>query len=1270
MKVVIDLQAMQGESRHRGIGRYAAEITRSFVELAREKHEIWITLNAQLRHAERVRAQFDGLIPQDRIVAYSTTGASTSIQPENAWRSDASEILREDFLRSLDPDLVWTASLFEGWIDDSATSIGSLYSRALQAVTVYDLIPLANSDVHLADPKVRQWYFRKLGHLKRADVLLAISEYTRGEVTELLNIPIERVTNVSTAASKSFRRIEMAAADVEQIKRKFDLDRPFVLYVGGYDGRKNVKLLIQAYAMLPKEVRRRHGLVLGGRIVDSERAELRSLIREVGLSDAEVTFTGQIDDSELVALYNLCELFVFPSLQEGFGLSVLEAMACGAPVLAARAASLPEVAGREDVLFDPNSADELSRSMTKVLLSPELKAELSSYGQRQAQNFSWRRSAQRVLDAFEQLFEAKRDEQPAPAAVASSKRLRLAYVSPLPPERTGIANYSSELLMDLGRYYDIEVVAEQDTVTDDWIASNYPVRNAAWFSKNAWRFDRILYQFGNSPFHTYQIPLIRDCPGTIVLHDSFLGAYSVWRASALGQPQTYLQRLYDSHGYRSLVEDAEKGRSYSVSHYPSSLEIIRHANGVLVHSQYAINQATRVYGANVVSTMLRIPFPKRPESFDRAASRAALALDQNEFVVCSFGLIAPTKLNERLLEAWLASRLARDERCRLVFVGENHGGDYGQALLARMAGDPGGKRVQITGYAEPATYRSWLGAADLTVQLRTDSRGETSGTTFDCMAQGVPLIVNAHATLAELDPSAVHVLPDLFTDQQLIDALNTAYESKEVRHKFSGKAQAIIQTTHHPDAVAARYRDAIEHFAAHGRMAREAEVGSALARLPVATDDDLLRTAQALSRNNPSVRQRQLLVDVTAIARNDLKTGIERVTRNIVNEWIRGAIEGVRVEPVRLQGGRYVYARDYTCRLLGIENPGLTDEVVEVDRGDIFFGLDWAADVIPSQVGLFQAWRDRGIKILFAVYDLLPVLKPKAFPAGIETMHATWLRSIASCADGLCCISRAVASELVAWLDTQHIERARPLAVSYFHLGADLDSHAANADLSPSEHQLLDRLAREPTVLMVGTVEPRKGHTLALDAFDRLWKSEAGPNLVIVGKRGWMTDELANRIQKHPQFGRRLHWLSGVSDGHLDRLYQTADVLLAASEAEGYGLPLIEAAQRRLPVIARDIPVFREVAGDAALYFPSGDAGGLARTIDAWFALNENGAAPSPDGIAWQSWKQAAVILGEQMTRPDHAHWLVAWRPGRTAALKGNMDLTAMASPLESAADS
>ena len=1246
MKLVIDLQAMQSESRHRGIGRYSAAISRAVVEASQGKHDIWIAANARLGHIECIRAHFDGLISQDRIVAFDIVGLAASMDSRNEKRGNMSELLREDFLRRVNPDVVWTTSLFEGWLDDAVTSVGRLAKQAVHAVTLYDLIPLANSAEHLRNDEVRRWYYRKLAHLKRADVLLAISNFAREEAIGLLNILPEDVVNVSTAVNEHFRRLDLLPADVRRIMVALAIKRPFVLYMGGFDDRKNVAHLIKAYAALPEDIRSRHSLVLGGRITDGQRNVLRALAYDQGLSEGSVTFTGQLTDNELIALYNICELFVFPSLQEGFGLPALEAMACGAPVLAARTTSLPEVVGCEDMLFDPSDLRELSRMMAAVLSRPEMRADFVRHGLHQAARFSWQRSAESVLSTFEKTVARRSDITRERRSSGVSRLPRLAYVSPLPPERTGIADYSAELLEELGRYYHIEVVVNQTSVNDEWVLGNYAIRDAAWFDQNAWRFDRILYQFGNSPFHIYQIPLMREHPGTVVLHDLFLGALSNWRASASGCGSEYLERLYRAHGFGALQFDASRGREASIARYPSSLEILQLANGTLVHSQYAIDCVKRFYGNHSSEQMRRMRFPKRRRPIDRTSARDKLGLCDGDFVMCSFGIMAPTKLNERLLTAWLNSRLAEDSHCHLVFVGENHGGDYGRALCAQMTSHRAGKRVRITGFAKDDEYRAWLAGADVAVQLRTESRGETSAAVFDCMAQGLPLVVNAHATFAELDDKSVLKLPDQFSDEQLIDALERMYGSSELRAEFALAASGNVDALHHPSKVALAYRDAIEAFASSSDLAREGEVAEAISHFSEAQDEILLSVSVAMSRNRLPCRQRQLLVDVTAIARNDLKTGIERVTRSTLLEWLRTDRSDIRIEPVRFDEGRYVYARDYALGLLGTANPGLTDEPVEVASGDIFFGLDWVADIVPSLRGLFQSWRDRNVYVYFAVYDLLPVLKSHAFPAGTDQMHANWLRAIATCADGLCCISRTVAGELRSWLDEQGIERERSLAIGYWHLGAELAPTRVRETLRPEAQSLIERFNAEPTVLMVGTIEPRKGHAIALDAFELLWAQGLSTNLVVIGKQGWMMEPFIARIRNHAEFGKRLHWLSGISDEYLAQVYESAEVLLAASEGEGFGLPLIEAAQRGIPVIARDLPVFIEVMGSHATYFSSdGGPTGLASTIEAWFAGRTEGTEVPANAMSWLSWRESAGILATLLLDPEHPQWIHEWSP-------------------------
>jgi glycosyltransferase involved in cell wall biosynthesis len=224
----------------------------------------------------------------------------------------------------------------------------------------------------------------------------------------------------------------------------------------------------------------------------------------------------------------------------------------------------------------------------------------------------------------------------------------------------------------------------------------------------------------------------------------------------------------------------------------------------------------------------------------------------------------------------------------------------------------------------------------------------------------------------------------------------------------------------------------------------------------------------------------------------------------------------------------------------------------------------------------------------------------------------------------------------MSFLENERPQRRHPLKVGYFHLGADFANRSNAQPLSGDNHTLDRAMQSRPSLLMVGTVEPRKGHQLALAAVEKLWAAGIDLNLVIVGKQGWNVDAVSKKLRAHRESSRRLFWLSDTSDETLARLYQTSSALLAASEGEGFGIPLIEAARHKLPIIARDIPVFREVAGDCAFYFGTGTPDSLAADLRSWLDLYSKAAAPSSEGLRFLTWKESAeqlanVVLGKRI---------------------------------------
>lgn len=941
MRIVIDMQGAQTTgSRNRGIGRYTQALVGAIAR-QRGEHDVVIALNGAFADSiAPVRAAFDGVLPPGKIVVWNVPGPVAGADDANAWRRKTGELMREAFFAGLCPDVVLVTSLFEGLSDDAVTSVGMLARTVPTAVILYDLIPLIQRHHYLANPVVEQWYENKLDHLRRADLLLAISESSRQEGMRHLGFPDTACVTVSTAADAHFRPLAVSAARAAEIRTRYGLRRPFVMYTGGIDHRKNIEGLIRAYALLPAALRADYQLAIVCAVQPYHRTVLETLARDHRLAAGEVVLTGFVPEDDLLALYNLCHMFVFPSWHEGFGLPALEAMSCGRAVIAADTSSLPEVIGRADALFDPRSDAAIAARMQRVLTDDGFRKELERHGIEQAGRFSWDACALRALAAMTALHEA-RQARPAALSMPPPARLRLAYVSPLPPERSGIADYSAELLPELARHYDIDLIAPQERVADPWILANCTVRHPDWLRTHADRYDRVLYHFGNSEFHQHMFDLLDDVPGVVVLHDFFLSGAASHMERTGFRPGFWSDSLYGSHGYHAVRERFHAPDSADVVwRYPANLGVLRAALGMIVHSEHARRLARAWYPGDEPDGWTVVPHLRVPETGPgRAQARRALALRDDDVVVCSFGLLGPTKLNHRLLDAWLASVLAQDAHCVLVFVGENQQGEYGRALSDRIRRAGAGERIRITGWTDMAVFRRYLAAADIGVQLRTLSRGETSGTVLDCMNHGLATIVNANGSMADLPDDGVVKLADDFRDADLVAALESLRRDADRRACLGERARALIRTVHAPRGCADRYAQAIE-TAYRTATHRGPALTRALARAtPAPADDEAWVTlAYAVTRLlPPRFPIRQLLVDVSALhGAGAPGMAIDLGTYGSLQDLLAWPPEGCRVEPVRVgDDGTWHHARQFALRLLKCPETALQDAPVDVRAGDV-----------------------------------------------------------------------------------------------------------------------------------------------------------------------------------------------------------------------------------------------------------------------------------------------------------------------------------------------
>lgn len=819
MRILIDLQGAQSASRYRGIGRstlaHALAMARN-----RGNHEIFILLNGLLPDSIRpIRDAFAPWLPPSNIRVWSALAPIDASQEGNSVRRQMAGIMRDDLISQLNPDVLHIGSLFDGFGDEAMPDIWPRTHSALVVVTFHDAIPLIHREIYLApNPAYESYYLAQARQLQHADLILAVSASARDEAIKYMEVPAGRAVNISSAVDDAFRPMLYTEQQTNGLKKRLGIQKPFVMYSGATDERKNHRGLIEAFSLLPIQVRNQYQLVLAGGLPDEHRKQLQNHALSHLLELDDVVITGRITDEDLIQLYNQCALYVFPSWHEGFGLPALEAMACGAATIGANTTSVPEVIGWERALFDPHQASSIAQKMAEVLTDPTFHSELKTHATMQAARFSWDASARRALQALEEL---------------------------------------------------------------------------------------------------------------------------------------------------------------------------------------------------------------------SASSRASL---------------------------------------------------------------------------------------------------------------DAPEVLTQIAAIAVSDSTV-----------------------------------------------------------------------------------DLLALSQALARNQTAAKP-QLLVDISELVQRDARTGIQRVVRSILGEWLSHPPEQYDVQPVysTATAPGYCYANSYkkaTWDLSAADG----DAPIDFGPGDVFLALDMQPLVQIHQAPFLQHMRDLGVDVRFVLYDLLPITMPQHFPAGAQDNHTRWVR-VAASTDGVICISRAVADEFNAW-QAQHANADAPPKVDWFHMGADIQSSKPTLGLPADAALTLQALSALPTFLVVGTLEPRKGHAQVLDAMEQLWQTGVQANLAIVGKQGWAVDQLVARLKAHPKSGSQLFWFEGVSDEYLEQIYAASSCLIAASYGEGFGLPLIEAAQHKLPIIARDIAVFREVAGDHALYFDGSDPSALSKTMSTWLSLHAAGKNPTSHDMPWQSWKQSATQL-------------------------------------------
>ena len=284
-----------------------------------------------------------------------------------------------------------------GLIHDPTGAMPLFLTGSRRVATIHDVIPYIYPETSTKLDKLIYHYWLPLA-VRRLDAIITVSEQSKRDLIRYLPVKSEDVVVIPEAAGANYRLLNRT--QVKPVLTRYGIDFPYILYVGSLVSRKNLPRLLEAYARARQNVPQWKLVIVGAR--KWKFTPIFETVQRLGL-EPHVHFTGYVEEEDLPAVYNGADLFVFPSLYEGFGLPVLEAMASGTPVITSNCSSLPEVAGDAAILIDPYDVDAIAEAMQQVLLNPSLAASLRVKGLAHAKKFSWERTAQETIAVYERV---------------------------------------------------------------------------------------------------------------------------------------------------------------------------------------------------------------------------------------------------------------------------------------------------------------------------------------------------------------------------------------------------------------------------------------------------------------------------------------------------------------------------------------------------------------------------------------------------------------------------------------------------------------------------------------------------------------------------------------------------------------------------------------------------------------------------------------------------------------------------------------------------
>lgn len=662
------------------------------------------------------------------------------------------------------------------------------------AAVMYDVIPYRHPDVYQVDPPARRLAQVRAPLARTVDAMLAISEFAADTAAAELTFPRERIATIGAGVEPRFVPAAVRRHPRPDRVLPPDVGR-YVVAVTGGDERKNTEGLLRAWGRLRADVRASRRLVV---VAAHDHVVLRrwqGWAAEAGVAD-DVVFTGAVSDDEMVALLQGAELSVMPSVEEGFGLPVLEAAACGCPAICSGVSSLPEVLDEPAACFDPDDPDAIATAIERALTDDLHRDVVRAAGARAAERWTWAGVARDVRRSLDYLGPRHPRERRSPATV-------VALAGPFEGSPSGIGRYDVELAAALDRSLERSVEPSDERpderpgrvvrfIDTSGAATStgagpdrWPVRALGRYVR-PWDLDHVVAALGSSHHHVATAEVAVAHPTHVWLHEATLVGVHVGLAHLSGSPAWARAHLRDqlercrADARRRLppVRDAALLDPVRLAAAGVTLleETLGRARSVIVSSERALAEVRRVRPDGPPALVLPLAHPPAVAAVGDPPVPEIVALgwlDTNK---------APVAAVETL--AALVHRHGVDE-ARLTFVGAVVG-DVADEIRAAARRHRVTGRVEMAGRLDDERYRARVAGARAGLQLRAVDRGEMSAAVADLLAHGVPTVTNlatagtpsAGLRVVGLDPDrlADALAPLLVDDDEWVTAATDALE--------------------------------------------------------------------------------------------------------------------------------------------------------------------------------------------------------------------------------------------------------------------------------------------------------------------------------------------------------------------------------------------------------------------------------------------------------------------------------------------------------------